>query len=504
MAEIRQSTSVFALLASVVGSLTHVGCSNWLGASKASPGGYEEPETPFIGIVDVPLLAGSSTSGIVNLGLPVPPGAVRDADNVFVSIGGIPVAVASRGLAPYGDGSFRAIEIQVEVIDTPGTLHVEVGRAPFGRRELVPVTDTLSNGLPRIWARVPDWFLAQSGLLGPIEPASRATGSLRDAWLRVCDYAAWDTSAFMARADDREVWLYDRVTANYRGSAFASSDVAWRSAMAEAELYRAGIVINSDGLATAIAVPGALDDLKYHYVQGMAIHYLLTGDERFRDSALAVARRAHELWPEPGYDGSDDFWTERHAAFALLAYDWAARLSDDPEFADHADAAVDAYLAVQRDYPAADEGARCFAHTGAAHGEDWAGWGCSPWMSAILADALDGYARRVGGARADEIAGALVGLGRAVAQDGRDGEGRPYYFMATDGADHQVDPDDEHWGEAAYVVALAWQLGGKQTESLYDAALALTEGFAERATVPHVRSFNWQCRSAIATSALLQ
>ena len=37
--------------------------------------------------------------------------------------------------------------------------------------------------------------------------------------------------------------------------------------------------------------------------------------------------------------------------------------------------------------------ARCFAHTATAHGESWGGSGCSPWMSAILADALEARSR---------------------------------------------------------------------------------------------------------------
>ncbi len=151
-------------------------------------------------------------------------------------------------------------------------------------------------------------------------------------------------------------------------------------------------------------MPGANDDLKYHYVQGLAMHYLLTGDDRFREAAEDVAARAASLWPSPGYAGGADFWTERHAGFGLLAYVWVAMVSDDEAatYVALADDAVTAYLDVQATYPAGydDEDARCFAHHADAHGESYGYFGCSPWMSAILADAMHAYAELRGGANA--------------------------------------------------------------------------------------------------------
>ena len=109
-------------------------------------------------------------------------------------------------------------------------------------------------------------------------------------------------------------------------------------------------------------------------------------------------RRGHgdaaaELWTSPGYAGGADFWTERHAGFGLLAYVWAMIVSDDRarNFEQLADAAVDAYIALQKTYPPgySDPDARCFAHTADAHGEGGGYFGCSPWMSAILGDGLE-------------------------------------------------------------------------------------------------------------------
>jgi hypothetical protein len=323
----------------------------------------------------------------------------------------------------------------------------------------------------------------------------------------VCDYDRWDTDAFLVNASaSRDVWLYDRVTAMVRGHVATGELSPLRSAYREAAMYRDGMTV-ANGVTTGIAVPTANGDLKYYYAQGMALHYLLTGDERFREAAEAVAAKVTTMW-NPTYDGGDRFWTERHAGFALLAYEWALLVTDDKaaEFSARADAAVTAYLSNQMAFPQTvpDQNARCFAHSATAHGEDFGTFGCSPWMSAILADGLDAHARRVGGDRAALVRASLGRLGRSIARDGRDGEGRPYYWMGLGSAGDEVDPYEEHWGESAYVVALAWDATGRTDAELRTAADELVEGLRTRGEVGQVRSFNWQCRSAIMTPGFLR
>lgn len=255
-------------------------------------------------------------------------------------------------------------------------------------------------------------------------------------------------------------------------------------------------------------MPGASDDLKYHYTQGLALRYLLTGDDRFREAAEAVAARAASLWTSPGYAGGSDFWIERHAGFGLLAYVWAAAGADDraAEFATLADDAVSAYLDVKATYPAGYTGgaARCFAHHADAHGEGYGYFGCSPWMSAILADGLHAYAGLRGGANADRAHASLIQLGHILARDGRDGTGKPFYFMGVGTTDDEIDGYDEHWGESAYIIAMAWHLDGRRDAALRAAADELVAGVAANGSAPHVRSFNWQSRSAVLAPAFLR
>jgi hypothetical protein len=68
----------------------------------------------------------------------------------------------------------------------------------------------------------------------------------------------------------------------------------------------------------------------------------------------------------------------------------------------------------------------------------------------------------------------------------------------------EVDDYDEHWGESAYVIAMAWHHGGRSEATLKTAATELLAGTKSKGTAPHMRSYNWQCRSAVATPYYLQ
>ena len=62
----------------------------------------------------------------------------------------------------------------------------------------------------------------------------------------------------------------------------------------------------------------------------------------------------------------------------------------------------------------------------------------------------------------------------------------------------------EHYGESVYLMAMAWHYTGKTDAALRTAADTLLGRMRSAGTVPHVRSFNWQCRSAIAGAWFLR
>jgi hypothetical protein len=469
------------------------------------PGSPDGGGAPLDTSLTVHLVPNDGVTGAerVSFGLPLARGQLSDPSLIVVSQGGTELPAARQPLATHPDGSLRGVLVQID-LELAGETDVDVtiGQAPTTTD--LSVVDPAATLLapdgesgPRVWAVLPASWLSASGVVGPAIPASEATGAAAGAWDSICDYAAFDTAEFLTVDDTQGPWLYDRPTAMYRGYAITGDLVPLRSAFVEAHIYRNGLT--GTGSATRIGAPLPADDLKYHYTQGMAIHYLLSGDARFRESAEDVATRAHDLWPSPGYAGGDDFWTERHAGFGLLAYVWAAIVSDDEAatFADWADEAVTAYLEVQATSPPGwtDQDNRCFAHTATSAGEDFGTWGCSPWLSAILADGLEEYAILRGGSEAALARDGIVKLGRILARSGLDGGGKPYYWMGV-GEESVVDDFDEHWGEPTYVIAMAWHRGGRAEQDLRDTVDALLGGLAANGVSPHVRSFNWQCRSA--------
>jgi hypothetical protein len=454
--------------------------------------------------------AGVSGTQRINFAIPFAAGQMPDIDMMQVTVDGAPIDSGRRVLATHPDGTGRSIQIQFDLdVGTGIEIVVELGSASANTLALVPVADTLvvADGTsgPNVWALLPADVLSSSRFSGPQLPIGIASGDAA-AWDEKCDYAAWGIDAFLAQDAETGSWLYDRGTALYRGYARSGDIVALEAAYRETAIYVAGS--SGSGADVTIPVPDAADDLKYHYAQHAALHYLLTGDDRFREYAESIALRVHDLWGDPGYGGEADFWTERHAGFALLAYVSAAQVSDDmtATFDGWADEAVTAYIAVQDGFPAGydDPDARCFAHAAEAHGEDYGYFGCSPWMSAILADGLDAYARERDGEQASAATNAIVELGRIIARDGRDGDGRPFYWMGVGTDSDEVDEFEEHWGESAYVVAMAWWYDGQSDDALLDAANGLVTGFATLGEVGQLRSFNWQCRSAVATPWYLQ
>lgn len=475
-------------------------------------GGVQLPDTVEVTFED----NGASGTTRVNFAVPLSQGQLSDDSLVRVSVGGMEIARASRGLARYADQSFRSVQIQIDldpaaVSSATVDIGAETTLAALTLDE-VPSTLVSPNGEsgPRVYALLPSAWLSASGVAGPLIPESDVAGTDLDAWTSHCDYDAFDTDTFVAEgaSTTRAVWLYDRATAMYRGYARRGTVSPLASAYREASMFKNRITGSGTGARNGIP-QGAAEDPKYQYAQNLAIHYLLTGDDSFREAAEAMALGMTSLWPSPGYAGGTDSWTERNAGFALLAYTWAAMVSDDQASAlwTAADEAAAAYVDVQETYPAgyADTEARCFAHHGDAHDpdENIPYFGCSPWMSAILADALDGYARARGGTQADAARTALIKLGRIVARDGIDETGNPYYWMGVGSDQALADEYLEHVGESAYTVALAFAHDGKTDAELGQAAAALVAKFKDEGEVGQLRSFNWQCRSAVMTPTFL-
>jgi hypothetical protein len=476
-----------------------------------APGNNDPGSTPAApsSKVTVKLSPESAGQQRVNFAVPFGKGWLKDETRVRVLASGAEQKIARRVLSKHEDGSVRSLQIQLDMNVSADT-EIEVAMGEPGAAAdlpIVAVEQTLlaksGSQVPRTWAMLPATWLATSAFAGPLVPEAESTGALA-AFGKVCNYTRFNADAFVSLQSDSSVWLYDRPTALYRGYARRGDKVTLASAYREVGMYRAGL--KGTGAQTTIGLADKATDLKYYYTQGLALHFLMTGDDRYREAAENVADRIAALWPKPEYTGG--FWTERHAGFALLGYIWAEQVSDDKKarYADLADAAVAGYVKTQEKSISgyADKEARCFAHTADSAGEPFGYTGCSPWLSAILADGLEAYGRERTGDKSQAAKTSIVKLGRILAKNGRDGDGKPFYWMGVGTSESEADPDDEHWGEPAYVVAMAWHYDGRKDASLRATADQLLAGLGENGTAPHMRSFNWQCRSAIGASYFLK
>ena len=174
--------------------------------------------------VEVALSPQPGISGVerINFGLPLPPGGLSNLA-LRIRAGGVELSSGRRGLGTWPDGSWRAVQIQVEHDTAAGPLTVELGASPnLPDLPLVPVSDTLiaetvggvSFTVPRVWAVLPASWLSASGVLGRLVPESASQLAPASAWARHCDYTQWNTVAFLnaGAQSAREYWLYDRGT----------------------------------------------------------------------------------------------------------------------------------------------------------------------------------------------------------------------------------------------------------------------------------------------------
>jgi len=272
----------------------------------------------------------------------------------------------------------------------------------------------------------------------------------------------------------REPWLYDRAATMY-GLYFRSGfPLALREAVQAAQFYADRI----DAQGFFALAPG---DSKYAYNESLAYTYWLTGDDRM-PALIDRVVQAHAGFPHV-WSADRNFWTERHAAFKLLAQVIAYEVAGGEQRG----AALDQLLADLRRHQDGADGAIPAAridgglyHSGGQHDGDWAQsrLGGSSWMSALLGDAaVRAYASAEDAAtarfvtRLGRFMQASIVVTEAHSYDTFDGPlSLPRYAMLIDGSDGQRNPEDvEHSLDIA--AQLAWAFYFSVRSASPDAAL---------------------------------
>lgn len=455
------------------------------------------PQLPAEGSVPVLLHPGDTVAlgeaTLVPFAVPFPPGTVDSADDLRVTVDGgeVPARVEeiarwrslSGGPEPTG---VRAARVWIEIVfadRSPRLIAVEWGRARQQtmpaqgdvKDRWVPITEgpysteyPASENIqePAVYATLsPDWLGACL-----VRSRSSAVGDSGLAWFdeflvgashtAVNDLPATvETSSYIDYLSDESVWLFDRPMTLW-GTYTRTGDVRWlRHAHRATQFY-----------ANHVTSGGYFDmkdgDLKYSYGQAMLVDMMLTGDTDLVDEIEAVAG------PAAGWDATydvGDFWTERHQTYALLGVLSAWEATGSSSYGDRATAIANATFD-RAQTPAngwTKEG--CVLHSYADHEGGGSGEPvCSPWMSALLSDAVWRYYLHARDQRALTFLAELAEFvaERGVYEPGGDIPGSiPYYLVSSRYSTGPAEADDmEHacdvWG---LVVRGAWArraLGG--------------------------------------------
>jgi len=191
-------------------------------------------------------------------------------------------------------------------------------------------------------------------------------------------------------------WLYDRPQALYQ-LYIMSGDTNWlEKANEQAAYYITQIDKNGHFKLSAKYDP------KYSMPRGLLYNYLLTGNHEAKN-ALARIYKASLKW-DPVYYYDRGFWTERNQAAALNTAVSYWELFNDSESLTRIDEIIDATVKMTFE-PVNNWPLRgCPQHTYRSHeGNNDGSATCSPWMMALLSDALWRFYQLTGDKRAEAL-----------------------------------------------------------------------------------------------------
>ncbi len=473
------------------------------GNFKAKAGANRVPVNEFFvdlpdkGKVQVTLHPGSTVvPGEVTkvaFGIPFPRATVNNINQVIVAdsngqeIASHIVELArwrSLSAAPSVD-SLRSALIYIDVVfpsTSPMTMIIkygqprkrELGSQPDLKTTWVPISngpfpDEYPHGSdtvmePAVYATFPSDWLSATLIRGRTVPANSITQYrwFDNAYLNFSKTAVNDVSEYVydenkvAYIDEYEPWLFDRSMTLF-GIYIRTGNVKWLRHAHRSTQYYANHITPAGYFDKK-----AGDDFKYSYGQSMLVDMMLTGDTSLIQKIENVAA-AGENWNET-YDISTRFWTERHQTYALLAALSAWETTGLSKYADRVNQVVEASFNHALNPVNGWVANGAMPHAKEAH----EGWGgdepvASPWMSALMADAVMRYYIH------SEDPDALIflsNLGDFILERTTTHEGRrdnqtllmPYYLIALDSSTQREQWEDtEHACDVAGLAAkTAW------------------------------------------------
>ncbi len=277
---------------------------------------------------------------------------------------------------------------------------------------------------PKVWVTLPSSWLMKQNLNGPVAPISDQ--QIREYLLGYARTAVNDASPEVVtfeRSDNGqglidwrvevEGWLYDRPQTLWNVY-IQTGDLKWlRHAHRASQYYASWIAIDDSrppyrrGAFRKKPVSSWRDrgDPKYSVSGGLLTAYLLAGDAHLLARIVAIADFVGEQVSTrlPPASSRDALWSERLVAISLADALYAFEATGAERYRKRA---IDIVNGIFEDiatpphgYPPDMRG--ILLHTWMVHeGIDKAGWIMSPWMSALLVEALGNYYSLSGDKRA--------------------------------------------------------------------------------------------------------
>ncbi|MGF6709360.1 hypothetical protein QFZ41_000324 [Luteibacter sp. W1I16] len=368
------------------------------GSGQAPIAAEAAPTTAFAKVVreiTVRRIAGKGDDLPVTVGIPFPPGVLRDPKQLrIVDDRGREVssAVTSTMAWHFRDGSVRAVRVQFRA--APGTYHFTFDTARTADIPGWPYANGLVDGkLAAIATLTPAWLTA-SLIAGP-----QSVAASDEPYARYVDGQFRWASTLPVK--DTTAWLFDRPSTLFKAYVRTGRADYLEAAETSYRWYMAGI--KRDGLPVSPACGGGWlpdgkpCDVKYVYIEPVLLAVALTGDDSMHDAAT-VAKMA-DLWNSGGWNGAPgpyrrpgDYFTERLAGLGLVETVAAYELTGDEHYRQRIDARVGWLFDHQRSNPdgLGDDGSwrnSWNVHENDPHGSDDIR-GASPWMSENIVDGL--------------------------------------------------------------------------------------------------------------------
>lgn len=474
---------------------------------------FPKPAAKSVEVTLTPLTAKTGAT-VVSFGLPFPPETMPDDSRISVEdSAGHELPALTKPLVKWWidrkPGTLRSVlvEIEINVADDKKTPQKVTVRWDKGRTKslpaLVPVDKTqdvtpvkpggAANAFdfhqPQILATLPAQWLCDSLIVWQQTPSAenkvapwfdthfdkQFPGSLK-----------WIT----AGKAGSESYLFDRAATYMKAYVRSGRSEHLTAALQAADYY-------IQHVSDAGLFPFSGSDLKYVLVEGPAIAYMLTGDERY-PTAIAKMAKAWDAHKRIEYKG-EGFWTERHTAFGLMAYLHSYEITGNPADLDRAKKFFDASLNLQIHPGDGKEVVGAWLHTGNSHG-DGNDWTTSPWMSAFLTDAIWKYWMNSGDERAPA---SLLMYAKYTQKYSITPKGNSTWYMANaPGRGHSVDvsndadvpTDAAHNVEGVYLLAMGHYLsGGTDKDYLPKIQTLFPPVLNDGANAPG-RKFNWRFR----------